>query len=118
MSKSTKPEADPVASALPADTAAAAAPKAPRANTKNQRLLDMLTTAAWPKAPRASTKNQRLLDLLTTGTGSSLEEMIEATGWQSHTVRAAMTGLRKRGYEVERHIEGTTTMWSVKGGAK
>lgn len=77
-----------------------------------------LTPAAAPKAPRANTKNQRLLDLLATGTGASLEEMVEATGWQAHTVRAAMTGLRKRGYEVERHTEGTTTVWSVKDAAK
>ena len=76
------------------------------------------SAAVEPKAPRANTKNQRLLDMLTTGTGASLEEMVEATGWQSHTVRAAMTGLRKRGYEVERHTEGTTTVWSVKVAAK
>ena len=76
------------------------------------------TSAAKPKAPRANTKNQRLLDMLATGTGASLEEMVEATGWQPHTVRAAMAGLRKRGYEVERHTEGTTTVWSVKVAAK
>ena len=39
--------------------------------------------------------------------------MIEATGWQAHTVRAAMTGLRKRGYPVERHVEGSVTVWSL-----
>lgn len=83
----------------------------------NTQVLE-LTIAAEPKAPRANTKNQRLLGMLTTGTGASLEEMVEATGWQSHTVRAAMTGLRKRGYEVERHTEGTTTVWSVKARAK
>ena len=96
MNKATAPDAAPAADA---------------------QVLD-LTTAAGPKVPRANTKNQRLLDMLTTGTGASLEEMGEATGWQSHTVRAAMTGLRKRGYEVERHTEGTTTVWSVKVAAK
>jgi DNA-binding IclR family transcriptional regulator len=64
-------------------------------------------------SPRAGTKSQRLLDLLQTGTGASLEEMIEATGWQAHTVRAAMTGLRKRGHTIARHIEGSVTVWSV-----
>jgi biotin operon repressor len=83
----------------------------------NAQVLE-LTTTAEPKAPRANTKIQRLLEMLTTGTGASLDEMVEATGWQSHTVRAAMTGLRKRGYEVDRHTEGTTTVWSVKSRAK
>ncbi|RDV02451.1 DUF3489 domain-containing protein [Sphingorhabdus pulchriflava] len=60
------------------------------------------------------TKAAQLLTLLQTGTGASLEEMVEATGWQSHTVRAAMTGLRKKGHVVEKHVEGNTTIWSVK----
>jgi hypothetical protein len=51
--------------------------------------------------------------MLQTGTGASLDEMTEATGWQAHTVRAAMTGFRKRGFTVERHVEGNTTVWSV-----
>jgi len=65
-------------------------------------------------APRSGTKHQRLLDLLKTGTGASVEDMITATGWQAHTVRAAMTGLRKRGHKIERHVEGNTTIWSIR----
>ncbi len=66
------------------------------------------------KAPREHSKLDRLLTLLRTGNGASLEEMTEATGWQSHTVRAAMTGLRKRGFTIERTIEGTMPVWSIK----
>jgi len=68
--------------------------------------------------PRTSTKSQRLLTLLQTGTGASLDEMIEATGWQAHTVRAAMTGLRKRGHAIARHVEGNVTVWSVQEASK
>lgn len=68
------------------------------------------------EAPRA-TKAAKLLSLLQTGTGASLEEMVEATGWQSHTVRAAMTGLRRKGHTIEKHIEGNTTIWSAKPSA-
>ena len=64
-------------------------------------------------APRQHSKAERLLTLLGSGTGASLEEMTDATGWQPHTVRAAMTGLRKRGYAIARHIEGNTTVWSL-----
>lgn len=63
--------------------------------------------------PRPGSKSHRLLALLKTGTGACLDDMIEATGWQAHTVRAAMTGLRKRGHAIERHVEGNTTVWSV-----
>ena len=68
------------------------------------------------ETPRV-TKAAKLLTLLQTGTGASLEEMVEATGWQSHTVRAAMTGLRKKGHIIEKHIEGNTTIWSAKPSA-
>lgn len=71
------------------------------------------TTESTPRTPREHSKTDRLLTLLRSGTGASLEEMTEATGWQAHTVRAAMTGLRKRGFEIKRHVEGNTTVWSV-----
>ena len=32
--------------------------------------------------------------------GATIEELIAATGWLAHTTRAALTGLRKRGYAV------------------
>lgn len=75
-----------------------------------------MTKSNTNEAPRV-TKAAKLLTLLQTGTGASLEEMVEATGWQSHTVRAAMTGLRKKGHIIEKHIEGNTTIWSVKTSA-
>ena len=64
------------------------------------------------------TKTAKLLTLLQTGTGASLEDMVEATGWLPHTARAAMTGLRKKGHVIEKHVEGNTTMWSVKAAAE
>jgi len=65
------------------------------------------------RPPREHSKAERLVHLLRTGTGASLDDMIEATGWQAHTVRAAVTGLRKRGYEIQRHVEGSVTVWSL-----
>lgn len=37
--------------------------------------------------------------------GASLEALCEATGWQAHTCRAFLTGLRKKGREVIRASE-------------
>ena len=64
-------------------------------------------------APRPHSKIERLLAMLQTGTGASLEDMTEATGWLPHTVRAAMSGLRKRGFAITRHVEGNTSVWTV-----
>ena len=64
-----------------------------------------MTDATNSAIPRAGTKSQRLLEMLKTGTGASLDKMVEATGWQAHTVRAAMTGIRKRGHAISRHVD-------------
>ena len=34
--------------------------------------------------------------------GAGIEELISTTGWLPHTTRAALTGLRKRGYGIDR----------------
>ena len=51
-------------------------------------------------AVRPGTKQALLLTLLTRSDGAPMSEMMKATGWQSHSVRAALTGLRKRGIAV------------------
>jgi Protein of unknown function (DUF3489) len=59
--------------------------------------------------PREGTKLAAVIALLVRPDGASLDEMIAATEWLPHTTRAALTGLRKRGYAVERRrIEGKT----------
>lgn len=75
-------------------------------------------TKATELAAPSITKTAKLLTLLKTGTGASLEDMVDATGWLPHTARAAMTGLRKKGHVIEKHVEGNTTMWSVKAAAQ
>ena len=40
--------------------------------------------------------------MLTNDKGATLAALAEATGWLPHTTRAAMTGLRKRGFAIER----------------
>jgi len=56
--------------------------------------------APSPSAPRGGTKLARVFELLQRDCGATLEELIEATDWLPHTTRAALTGLRKRGYAV------------------
>ena len=54
-----------------------------------------------PEQPR-QTKASVVEALLTREGGVSLETLCEVTGWQPHTCRAFLTGLRKKGREVVR----------------
>jgi ribosomal protein L18 len=56
--------------------------------------------APSPSAPRGGTKLAQVVELLQRDRGAALGELIAATGWLPHTTRAALTGLRKRGYAV------------------
>lgn len=51
-------------------------------------------------APRAGTKQALVVSLLGRDQGATLKDLVEATGWLPHTTRAALTGLRKKGYTV------------------
>jgi hypothetical protein len=55
---------------------------------------------ARPSAPRSGSKLTRVIALLERDRGATIEELIAATGWLAHTTRAALAGLRKRGYAV------------------
>jgi hypothetical protein len=52
------------------------------------------------RAPREGSKLDRLLAMLSSASGATIAELIAATDWLPHTTRAALTGLRKRGYEL------------------
>ena len=49
-------------------------------------------------SPRGGTKLAQVVELLQRDRGATIDELIEVTGWLPHTTRAALTGLRKRGF--------------------
>jgi hypothetical protein len=53
-------------------------------------------------APRTGTKINHVINMLRQPEGATFGAIIEATGWLPHTTYAALTGLRKRGYSLER----------------
>jgi hypothetical protein len=57
-------------------------------------------------APRHGSKLALVINLLRRADGVSIVDLTEATGWLPHTTRAALTGLRKRGYAVVRERIG------------
>jgi len=57
--------------------------------------------AASAPAARVSSRLDQLEQLLVCETGVSIAEMVDATGWQQHSVRGAIAGaLKKRGLEI------------------
>jgi DNA-binding MarR family transcriptional regulator len=49
-----------------------------------------------PPAVRPGTKQALLIDLLKRKKGATIEEIVEATGWQPHSVRGAISGALKK----------------------
>ena len=58
--------------------------------------------ASVPVQHRNGTKQAKLIEMLRAEGGATIEDIMVATGWQSHTVRGAMSGALKKklGYKV------------------
>jgi len=73
-----------------------------------------------PKStPPRETKTAILRKLLSRKVGPDLAALQSATGWQPHSVRAAMSGLRKAGYTIDRTDAakpGGTATYRITGG--
>jgi DNA-binding MarR family transcriptional regulator len=98
--------------------------EAPRARPKGRGTRESGRDA--PSAPpatgtkpefRAGSKQALILSMLQRKTGANLADLVSATGWLPHTTRAALTGLRKRGYVLERsRAEGKPSIYRVAQG--
>ena len=97
-----------------APTAEASARKSskPRASiAKAAAASGTQTPASLSRAPR---KQQLLAALVVRDEGATLQQMIAATGWLPHTTRAALTGLRKKGYVISSDkVDGIRTYRAV-----
>ncbi|MDI3334795.1 DUF3489 domain-containing protein [Defluviimonas aestuarii] len=54
------------------------------------------------KTPTRETKSALVRRLLARKSGADLAALQDATGWQPHSVRAALSTLRKAGYIIDR----------------
>lgn len=57
------------------------------------------TAIAWP---RQGSKLAAVVGLLRREGGATVDQLADAMGWLPHTTRAALTGLRKRGFGIDR----------------
>ena len=76
-----------------------------------------LDVAAVPPM-RPGTKQALVVDLLRSDAGASLGELAGATGWLPHTMRAALTGLRKRGFAIAMDKADRATRYRIAAGGR
>ncbi len=62
-----------------------------------------------------SGKAGTILGLLSRPKGAKITELQKATGWQAHSIRAALTGLRKRGITIARSQDDGATVYQADG---
>jgi Protein of unknown function (DUF3489) len=69
---------------------------------KSTRASSAVSRQPVARAPRTGTKLAKVIELLGRKDGVGVAELTSMTNWLPHTARAALTGLRKRGFEIER----------------
>ena len=85
------------------------------AETQRKRSRVASQAAKTSGAGRSGSKQAMIIDMLSGSDGATLEAMIEATGWLPHTTRAMLTGLRKKGFAMERVREEGVRTYRITG---
>jgi hypothetical protein len=80
--------------------------EAPQPHAKNVASPDEEGHPARVAVPRDGSKLALVIEHLQRADGATIADLTQATGWLPHTTRAALTGLRKRGYAVIRERVG------------
>lgn len=80
-------------------------------------MTDQIEAAAFPQTAKP-TKIAIVTRLLSRPRGASLGDITSATGWQAHSIRSFLTGLRKKGLALEREQrrDGSTSYRLLKSG--
>ena len=79
--------------------------------SRSKRSAGAVTTGTTDATPPRHTSKKAMIEALVRRTeGAVTADLMAATGWQEHSVRAALTGLRKAGHAIsrDRNDSGTT----------
>jgi hypothetical protein len=90
-------------------------PKAQAKAKPSRRSKTPAATATTTSAEPRVTKEQMVIQALCRPEGATVEEMMELTGWQAHSVRGFLSGTAKKklGLTVERITEDGRTVYRV-----
>ncbi len=90
----------------PAEQPAAPEPGQGRKKRPHARALEQASESAPTPLEglgvKPASKQVKLVEQLSRPEGARIRDLVSLLGWQPHTVRAALTGLRQRGYAVAR----------------
>lgn len=75
------------------------------------------TNRVLPKITEG-TKISWIIALLERQDGASITDMVDVTGWLPHTTRAALTGLRHKGYEIAKTKCDGVSIYSLISGVR
>ena len=81
-------------------TAAVACRAAKEQADRRNALRIARSTSTGVSKTRTKSKRNQLVALLSKPSGTRISVLVERLGWQAHTVRAAVSGLRKQGFDV------------------
>jgi len=85
-----------------------------RVPARKSRRTKPRTPASEAAPPAKTSKRDQLAAMLVRDEGATIEQMIAALSWLPHTVRAALTGLKKLGYAIDSDkIDGLRTYRAV-----
>ena len=76
----------------------------------------MATTKATATKPHPAPKQTKIgavIEMLRRKRGATLDDIVKATGWQPHSARAALTGLKKKGHVIEKTKRDDATCYRI-----
>lgn len=89
--------------------------RGPRKSSKSEASASAEKPATASR--QGQTKQAQLIQLLQTDNGATTTELASALSWLPHTTRAALTGLRKKGYTIISEKAHGETRYRVGPGA-
>jgi hypothetical protein len=88
--------------------------RATKASSAGAKVKKATTATAELTPAKSPSKQQLVANLLLREEGATLSDMIAATGWLPHTTRAALTGLKMKGYALSSDkVDGIRTYRAV-----
>jgi Protein of unknown function (DUF3489) len=104
--------------AAPGTEADGAATRAKKGKPAKGKAKVTATAPGEKPTPRAGTKQAHMIELLKRPEGATVEQIADATGWQKHTIRGAISGALKKKLGLNVEATRTREVGPEKTGAK